>query len=68
MTCAYTIWAQSFGQRNVRPADANLIYTTQPIFSAIFAAILLDERLGLQGLVGGFIIGVALLVALKEEE
>ena len=64
MTCAYTIWAQSFGQRDVRPADANLIYTSQPIFSAAIAALWLGETLTPQGLVGGGIIIVALLVSI----
>ena len=43
ITCAYTIWAQSFGQRDVPPSRANLIYTSQPIFSAVFAFGLLGE-------------------------
>lgn len=63
MTCAYTIWAQSFGQKVVRPAQANLVYTTQPIFSAVFAAALLSETLSRQGYLGGAIIGAALLIS-----
>jgi hypothetical protein len=35
---------QSYGQRVVRPGSANLVYTTQPLFSAFFAAMLLDEQ------------------------
>ena len=52
------------GQRDVRPADANLIYTSQPIFSAAIAALLLGETLTPHGLVGGGIIIVALLVSI----
>lgn len=52
----------------MRPAEANLIYTTQPIFSAIFAAALLHEHLSTQGLVGGAIIGGALLISLSGGE
>ena len=68
MTCAYTIWAQSFGQKVVRPAQANLVYTTQPIFSAIFAAALLSETLSGQGYLGGAIIGAALLISTGGED
>jgi drug/metabolite transporter (DMT)-like permease len=66
-TCAYTIWAQSFGQRAVRPTAANLIYTSQPIFSAIFAAALLGEKLSPQGACGGAIIIAALLLSLQAD-
>jgi drug/metabolite transporter (DMT)-like permease len=64
MTCAYTIWAQSFGQRDVRPAEANLIYTSQPIFSAIIASLLLGETLTSRGIAGGSIIIAALLLSI----
>ena len=69
VTCAYTIYAQSFGQKRVRnPTFANLIYTTQPLFSAAFAWFLLDETLGFWGFIGGGLIGIALaLITLAEE-
>jgi len=60
VTCAYTIYAQSFGQRRVSPTDANLIYTTQPLFSSMFAFVLLGETLGKAGVAGGSLIAVAL--------
>jgi drug/metabolite transporter (DMT)-like permease len=60
VTCAYTIYAQSFGQRIVGPADSNLIYTTQPLFSSLFAYLLLGETLGLYGYVGATLIGISL--------
>lgn len=59
VTCAYTIYAQSFGQRRVSPTEANLIYTIQPIFSACFAWALLGEHLGLLGYSGATLIGFA---------
>jgi Permeases of the drug/metabolite transporter (DMT) superfamily len=62
VTCAYTIYAQSFGQRRVDPTDANLIYTMQPVFSAMFAWTLLGENLGAFGYAGGTFIGVALWI------
>jgi len=60
VTCAYTIYAQSFGQRRVNPTDSNLIYTTQPLFSSMFAYVLLGETLGFYGYVGAILIGTAL--------
>jgi drug/metabolite transporter (DMT)-like permease len=66
--CAYTIYAQSFGQSRVSPTDANLIYTVQPIFTAIFAWGLLGETLGPAGYLGGALIGTAVyLVAVSGE-
>ena len=68
VTCAYTIYAQSFGQSRVNPTDANLIYTIQPVFTAIFAWGLLGETLGPFGYLGGALIGTAVyLVAVSEE-
>ena len=62
VTCAYTIYAQSFGQRRVNPTDSNLIYTTQPLFSSVFAFVLLGETLGFYGYIGATLIGAALLL------
>jgi drug/metabolite transporter (DMT)-like permease len=63
VTCAYTIYAQSFGQRRVSPTDANLIYTLQPIFTALFAWLLLGETLGPAGFAGAALIGSAVYTA-----
>lgn len=60
VTCAYTIFAQSYGQQRVNPTDSNLIYTTQPLFSSLFAYFLLGEVLGVYGYIGAVMIGTAL--------
>jgi len=59
VTCAYTIFAQSYGQKRVGPTDANLIYSIQPICTAIFAFFLMGETMGPAGVVGGLFIGAA---------
>ena len=59
VTVAYTITAQSFGQARVAPITANLIYTIQPLFTALFAYCLLGETLGPTGYVGGALIASA---------
>ena len=68
LTCAYTIWAQSFGQRAIRPARANLVYTSQPIFSALFAALLLDERPTPAIFIGGACILTAIISEIGADE
>ncbi|KAG7350977.1 EamA-like transporter family protein [Nitzschia inconspicua] len=59
VTCAYTIWAQSYGQSKVSPTNANLIYTFQPIFTSLFAYLLLGETMGPAGFIGGSLIASA---------
>lgn len=63
---AYTIAAQSYGQARVRPVTANLIYTIQPICTAIFAYLVLREKLDLYGYFGGAVIAGAVLLVVTE--
>lgn len=65
VTCAYTIYAQSFGQSRVGPTDANLIYTMQPLFTALFAYVLLGETLGPAGFLGASLIAISIYVVAK---
>jgi drug/metabolite transporter (DMT)-like permease len=65
---AYTIVAQSYGQRRVRPVQANLIYTIQPVATAFFAYwILQEESLQWNGYLGGALIGAAVLLVVQED-
>jgi drug/metabolite transporter (DMT)-like permease len=68
VTVAYTIYAQSYGQRRVNPVTANLIYTFQPVCTAIIAWLLLGESLGPAGYVGGALIGSAALIVVAPEK
>lgn len=68
ITCGYTIAAQSFGQSRVDPTDANLIYTIQPIFTALFAWALLGETLGPAGYIGGALIGSAVFIVATSDD
>lgn len=68
VTCAYTIYAQSFGQSRVNPTDANLIYTIQPLCTALFAWGLLGETLGPAGYIGGALIGSAVLIVATSDD
>lgn len=67
ITVAYTICAQSYGQKYVKAATANLIYTTQPLYTAFFAWIVLGETLGPLGYLGGVIILLAVLLVAVDE-
>lgn len=66
VSTAYTTYAQSYGQRRVKPADANLIYSLQPIFTALFAYVLLGETMGPFGFCGGALIGGAVYLAASQ--
>ena len=66
VTVAYTITAQSFGQVKVDPITANLIYTIQPLCTAIFAFGLLGETLGPTGYFGGALIAYAVYLVAVE--
>jgi drug/metabolite transporter (DMT)-like permease len=62
VSTAYTIYAQSYGQRRVSPTNANLIYSAQPLFTALFAFLLLGETMEPIGFVGGGFIGAAVYI------
>ena len=51
----------------MNPTDSNLIYTTQPLFSSLFAYVLLGELLGVYGYIGAALIGVALWLVSSSE-
>jgi drug/metabolite transporter (DMT)-like permease len=50
-------------QKMVSPAKAGIIYSFEPIFAAVFAFIVLDERLTLLGFIGCFLIFLGLIIA-----
>eukprot|EP00752_Nemacystus_decipiens_P009160 g8182.t1 len=43
LTSAYAMWAQTRGQAAVAPSEANLVYSLQPLWSVLFAVVLLKE-------------------------
>ena len=53
---------QSVYQKDTTAARAGLIFTLEPVFSAVFAFFLLGERLGLKGYVGAALMLVSLLI------
>ena len=67
VTCAYTIFAQSYGQARISPTEANLLYTIQPLYTALFGFVLLGEKLGRAGIIGAILIATAVGIVCKEE-
>jgi len=68
VTVAYTIYAQSYGQSRVPAVTANLVYTSQPLFTALVAYAVLGESLGPNELIGGLLIGAAVLLVIRGKE
>ena len=62
VTTALANWLQALGQKSVSAQDAAIVYALDPVYGALFAAALLGERLGPQGLAGAALVlaGVAL--------
>ena len=52
VTTALANWLQALGQKSVSAQDAAIVYALDPVYGALFAAALLGERLGPQGLAG----------------
>lgn len=59
---AVTTLLQTVGQRAVSAAEASLIYTLEPVAAALFSFLLIGERIGLRGALGGLlVVGATLL-------
>ena len=65
-TCL-AIWAQTHYQCQTTPHQAVIIYSFEPIFAAFFAYMLNGEPIGLQVLIGGGFIFLALLMSILVE-
>ncbi|NUQ81194.1 MAG: DMT family transporter [Bacteroidetes bacterium] len=58
-----TTFIQTRYQKDTTPAKAAVIFTMEPVFSAILAFMVLDERIGLAGIFGGIVIVIGLLIS-----
>lgn len=59
---ALTTWLQTMGQRFVSAPQAAVLYTMEPVWAALFAWIILRERLGTLGWTGAILILTAALL------
>ena len=63
-TTLVTIGLQTKYQRNISPSQAGIIYSFEPIFAAIFAFFLLNEKISMFGFGGCALIFLGLLVSM----
>lgn len=61
---ALTTWAQTMGQRSVSPTTANLLYSSQPIWAALFSFSFLRESLSSSTIIGSSLLLFAVLYSL----
>lgn len=64
--CAYLLTMQLQGQATVPAAQSQVIYSSVPVWSALLAFVFMpEETMGLTGYVGGAVIVVAGLLAIR---
>jgi len=62
ITTAASIVLQTYAFKKVPPTDASIIIVSEPLWAALFAAVLLGESLGVKDFYGGSLIAAACLV------
>ncbi|MFB9990628.1 DMT family transporter [Deinococcus oregonensis] len=60
---ATTTLLQTVGQRHVSAAEASLIYALEPVTATLFSFLLIGERVGLRGALGGLLVVVATVLS-----
>lgn len=60
---ALTTLMQTVGQRAVSAAEASLIYALEPVTATAFSFLLIGERVGLRGALGGLLVVVATVLS-----
>ena len=64
-----TTWAMSYAQRSFRASTAALAYAMEPMFAALFAAVVLHEHFGWLQIGGGMlVVGANVLVGLRARD
>ena len=65
VTTAFTIWMETLALKTLSAAETTLIFSTEPLFGAAFAAAVAGECLGNEAAIGAaFIIGGCLVSGL----
>lgn len=63
MATALTTWTQAIGQRHLTATEAAIIYILEPVFAAIFAFWLLQEKITGQTALGAGLILIAMVLS-----
>ena len=56
VTTAFALYAETVALKYIPSEKASVIYTTEPLWGAAFAYVLLGERMGVNGYIGGALI------------
>lgn len=67
LATALTTLLQTLGQRHVSAAEASLIYALEPVTASLFSFVLIHERIGWGGALGGALVVLATLLSTREE-
>jgi drug/metabolite transporter (DMT)-like permease len=59
----YTLTIQTKYQKETSPTRAAIIFSVEPVFAAVIAYLVLNETIGIQGVAGGAIIVLGLLIS-----
>ena len=54
---------QTFMQRHISPTQTSLIFSMEPVFAAVYAYVIIDERLGYKGGVGATLVFAGMILA-----
>ncbi|BAZ52254.1 hypothetical protein NIES4103_49130 [Nostoc sp. NIES-4103] len=65
---AIVIWLQTLAQQWIRADEAALLYTLEPIFTAIFSFLLLGEQLGISGFIGAIFVLSAMVISQSSQD
>jgi drug/metabolite transporter (DMT)-like permease len=65
---AIVVWLQTLAQQWIRSDEAALLYTLEPIFSAIFSFWLLGEQLGIGGFIGAALVLSAMVLSQSHQD
>jgi drug/metabolite transporter (DMT)-like permease len=63
LATAFTTYIQTRFQKDTTPTRAVIIFSIEPVIAAALAYVVLDERLGLLGLLGGALILAGVLLS-----
>lgn len=67
VTTAFPTWAQSYGQAAVSAGTAQVMYTSQPLWSALFGFLVLGETFSEQGAAGALLMFAAVVLVATAE-
>lgn len=68
LATALAIYLQNRFQRHSSPTKIAIIFSTEPVFGALFSWLILKETIGMVGIIGGLVIFTGMLIAQLDKE